>query len=193
MGTDGGMNRVFASKLAETNPVYDNDGRIHAPPVHPGMSAPTLSGLREDPEAGTIKTASRTKPTLFGSLFDAKTTTSQNSQVAAADSGSSEGFFARLFKPKNDAAQQQPAQGVTLAGLRPAPEPHKTDLARTEPPRTEPQKPETAAAAKTQATPAKTPSQEANAYVPPTTGSLIKGAQPVVPTGSFDSRWAGLQ
>jgi murein L,D-transpeptidase YafK len=192
MGTDGGMNRVFASKLAETSPVYDNDGRLHAPPVHPGMSAPTLSGPREDPEAGTIKTASGTKPTLFGSLFDAKTT-SQNSEVAAADSGSSQGFFARLFKPKNDAAQQQPAQGVALAGLRPAPEPRKTDLAKAEPQRAEPQKPETAAATKTPATPAKSPSQEANAYGPSATGSLIKSAQPVVPTGSFDSRWAGLQ
>jgi murein L,D-transpeptidase YafK len=189
MGTDGGMNRVFASRLEETNPVYDNDGRLHAPPVHPGMPAPTLSGAREDPEAGIVKTAAETKPTLFGSLFNAKTA-SQSSQVASADSSSSssssEGFFAKLFKPKNDAARQQPAQGVVLAGLRPAPEPRTTE---TEPQRTEPQKPETAAAAKT---PAK-PSQEANAYTPPTTGSVIKGAQPTVPSGSFDSRWVGLQ
>ena len=202
MGTDGGMNRIFASRLEETNPVYDNDGHIHAPPVHPGMPAPTLSGPREDPEAGAVKTAAGTKPTLFGSLFNAKTTSqsgpaasqngqvaSQNSQLASTDSsssgGSSEGFFAKLFKPKNDAAQP-PAQGVALAGLRPAPEPRKTDTA---PQRAEPQKQETAAATKT---PAK-PSQEANAYVPAATGSLIKGAQPAVPSGSFDSRWAGLQ
>ena len=192
MGTDGGMNRVFASKLAETNPAYDNDGRLHAPPVHPGMSAPTLSGPREDPEAGMVKTASATKPTLFGGLFDAKTASPSN-QTASADSGSSEGFFARLFKPKNDAVQQQPAQGVALAGLRPAPDPRKTDLAKAEPQRAEPQKPEKPETAAATKTPAKPPSQEANAYAPPTTGSLIKGAQPTVPTGSFDGRWAGLQ
>src|SRR6201998_661612 len=61
LGTDGGMNRVFVAKLQETQPVYDNDGHIHAPPVHPGMPAPTISGPREDPQAG-VKTASVQSP-----------------------------------------------------------------------------------------------------------------------------------
>ncbi|MFY9838555.1 MAG: murein L,D-transpeptidase family protein [Xanthobacteraceae bacterium] len=199
MGTDGGMNRVFAPRLAETNPVLDNDGRLHAPPIHPGMSAPTLSGPREDPEAGIVKTASSAqKPAMFGSLFDAKTT-SQSNQVAATDSGSSEGFFAKLFKPKDTTTQQPAAPGVILAGLRPAPEPRKTEAPKIEAAKSEvakiehpeAQKPETAAAAAAK-TPAK-PSQEANAYAPPATGSLMKGAQAVVPSGSFDGRWAGLQ
>src|SRR6266566_9738899 len=68
MGTDGGMNRVFVAKLEETTPVYDNDGHVHAPPIHPGMPRPMLSGPREDPQAG-IKTASIQKPSLFGGLF----------------------------------------------------------------------------------------------------------------------------
>jgi murein L,D-transpeptidase YafK len=200
MGTDGGMNRIFASRLAETNPVLDNDGRLHAPPIHPGMPAPTLSGPREDPEAGMVKTASSSaqKPALFGSLFDAKTS-SQNNQVASTDSGSSEGFFAKVFKPKDTTAQQPAAQGVALAGLRPAPEPRKTEAPKIEVPKSEvaktehpvPPKPETTTAAAAKA-PAK-PSQEANAYAPPATGSVMKGAQPVVPSGSFDGRWAGLQ
>jgi hypothetical protein len=199
MGTDGGMNRVFASRLADTNPVFDNDGRLHAPPIHPGMPAPTLSGPREDPESGAVKTASGAqKPALFGSLFDAKTT-SQSNQVAATDGSSSEGFFAKLFKPKDTTTQQPVPQGVALAGLRPALEPRKIEALKTEAPKAEvaksehpeAQKPETttAAAAKT---PAK-PSQEANAYAPPATGSLMKGAQPAVPSGSFEGRWAGLQ
>ena len=33
------------------------------------------------------------------------------------------------------------------------------------------------------------PQQEANAAA---SGRLLKGAQPVVPTGSFDSRWGGM-
>jgi len=191
MGTDGGMNRVFASRLAETNPVFDDDGRLHAPPIHPGMSAPTLSGPREDPEAGSVKTASGQKPALFGGLFDAKSTSqsgqSQSSQVASADNSSSGGFFAKLFKPRDTAAQQPPAQGTALAGLRPTPEPRKSDVAKTQPQHPEAQKPETATAKVTK------PSQVANASAPPVTGSVMKGAQPVVPTGSFDSRWAGLQ
>jgi len=192
MGTDGGMNRVFASRLAETNPVFDNDGRLHAPPIHPGMSAPTLSGPREDPEAGSVKTASGQKPALFGGLFDAKSTSqsgqSQSGQVASADNSSSGGFFAKLFKPRDTAAQQPPAQGTALAGLHPTPEPRKSEVAKTQPQHPEAQKLETATAkASTK------PSQVANASAPPVTGSVMKGAQPVVPTGSFDSRWAGLQ
>jgi len=197
MGTDGGMNRVFASRLAETNPVFDNDGRLHAPPIHPGMSAPTLSGPREDPEAGSVKTASGQKPALFGGLFDAKSTSqsgqtqsgqTQSGQVASADNSSSEGFFAKLFKPRDTAAQQPPAQGTALAGLRTTPEPRKSEVARTQPQHPEAQKPETATAKAS----AK-PSQVTNASAPPVTGSVMKGAQLAVPTGSFDSRWAGLQ
>ena len=53
MGTDGGMNSFFVGKLEVTQPVQDNEGRLHAPPIHPGMPPPTLSGPREDPQAGT--------------------------------------------------------------------------------------------------------------------------------------------
>ena len=186
MGTDGGMNRIFVAKLEETQPVYDNDGHIHAPPIHPGMPRPTISGPREDPEA--IKTASVQKTGLFGGLFDRTTTqsTSQStSQVASANTSSnSEGFFARLFKPKSEAAAQPAPQATTLAGLKPTPEPRKVDTAKVETTKSEPQKVEP------QKAPAAPAPQVASAA--PTAG-LIKGAQPLVPAGSFDSRWAGLQ
>jgi murein L,D-transpeptidase YafK len=198
MGTDGGMNRVFVAKLQETQPVYDNDGHIHAPPVHPGMPQPTISGPREDPETA-MKTASVQKPGLFGGLFDRTTTqstsqnTSQNTtQVASANTSSnSEGFFARLFKPKTEAAPQSAPQATTPASLKPTPAPRKVETAKVETPKSEPQKvepqkPEAPAAA---APRAQSP-QVASAA--PTAG-LIKGAQPLVPAGSFDSRWAGLQ
>jgi hypothetical protein len=184
------MNRVFVAKLQETQPVYDNDGHIHAPPVHPGMPAPTLSGPREDPQ-GTMKTASAQKPGLFGGLFD-RTTTQSATQVAAANTNSSsEGFFARLFKPKSDAAPQPAPQPTALAGIKPAPEPRKVDTAKLETaksasPKVEAQKAETPAAPRPAA-----PAPQVASAVP--SAGLIKGAQPVVPTGSFDSRWAGLQ
>jgi hypothetical protein len=192
MGTDGGMNRVFVAKLQETQPVYDNDGHIHAPPIHPGMPAPTISGPREDPEA-SMKTASVQKPGLFGGLFDRTTTqstTQSTSQVASANTSSnSDSFFARLFKPKSEAAPQPAPQGTSLAGLKPAPAPRKAETAKletpkSEPQKVEPQKAEAAAAPRTQAP------QVASA-VP--SAVLIKGAQPLVPAGSFDGRWAGLQ
>ena len=193
MGTDGGMNRIFVGKLAETQPVYDNDGHIHAPPVHPGMPQPTISGPREDPQAG-MKTASVQKPGLFGGLFDRTTTQStgqSTSQVASATSSNNESFFARLFKPKSEAAAQPAAQGTTLAGLKPATEARKVETAKletqkSEPRKAEPQKPETPAAS------APRPQAPQVASAAPTS-ALIKGAQPLVPTGSFEGRWAGLQ
>ncbi|MFZ0238161.1 MAG: hypothetical protein WAL37_12500, partial [Xanthobacteraceae bacterium] len=177
-------------------PVYDNDGHIHAPPIHPGMPAPTISGPREDPEA-SMKTASVQKPGLFDRTTTQSTTqsttqaTSQStSQVASANTSSnSDSFFARLFKPKSEAAPQPAPQGTSLAGLKPAPAPRKAETAKletpkSEPQKVEPQKAEAAAAPRTQAP------QVASAV--PSAG-LIKGAQPLVPAGSFDGRWAGLQ
>ena len=202
MGTDGGMNRFFVAKLEETQPFYDNDGHAHAPPIHPGMPRPTISGPREDPEA-SVKTASLQKTGLFGGLFDRTTTqsttqgTSQNtnqstSQVASATTSSnSEGFFARLFKPKTEAALQPAPQTTTSAVIKPAAAPRKVETAKVETHKAEPQKVESQ---KSEAPTAPTPRAQAPqvASAAPTAG-LIKGAQPLVPSGSFDSRWAGLQ
>jgi murein L,D-transpeptidase YafK len=188
MGTDGGMNRIFVAKLQETQPVYDNDGHLHAPPVHPGMPAPTISGPREDPQ-GSMKTASVQTSNLFGGLFD-RTTTQTTSQVASANTSSNEGFFARLFKPKNEAAPQPGTQGTTLAGLKP--EPRKVDTAKLEP-KSEPQKNQTPKAETPPAAAPRPTTQAPQVASAAPSAGVIKGAQPLVPAGSFDSRWAGLQ
>jgi murein L,D-transpeptidase YafK len=209
MGTDGGMNRVFASKLAETQPVYDNDGRLHAPPIHPGMPPPTLSGPRENPEGGEMASSSGG---LFGGLFNAKSggqPSGQQTQVqtqvasqdaangAATDTGAQNhsNFFASLFEPKKQPAPASAdAQGAVLAGLNPNPsmiQPPKNEAARTEPPKPEPQIAQTPKPkAKSQDA-----SQQDAAAGPASVGStgLMRGAQPVVPAGTFDGRWAGLQ
>jgi len=213
MGTDGGMNRVFASKLAETQPVYDNEGRLHAPPIHPGMPAPTLSGPRENPQDGVApyqtQVASSSRG-LFGDLFDAKTSGQQSqvqsqvpSQVAtnsnATDNGSQNhsSFFASLFEPRKPPTPAAPeARGAVLAGLNPNVEPRRTEAPKGEAQRAEPQKaePQIAQAPKPKAKPQNAAQQDASA-APTSVGStgLMKGAQPVVPAGSFDGRWAGLQ
>jgi hypothetical protein len=209
MGTDGGMNRVFAAKLDTTQPVLDNDGRLHAPPIHPGNPPPTLSGAREDPEAGMPKTASSQDggSSLFGHLFDAKSGSQSStgagapqsqpqsppqSQVASSDTGTQDNssFFGSLFKPKNEAAAAPPpsSQGVGLAGLRPVADTPKSEPAKSEPPKAEPQVAD-APKPKTKAQPGKA-QQDATATPPANTGSLIKGAQPVMPAGTFQGRWA---
>jgi len=202
MGTDGGMNKVFAGKLAETSPVYDNEGHVHAPPIHPGMPSPTLSGAREDPEEGMVKTASQDSgsSSVFGHLFDAKSSSqppaAPPSQTASSDTGAQDhsNFFASLFKPKNDAAVAPPlanSQGVVLAGMRPVAEQSRAEPAKSETPKLESQ---VAVAPKLKAKAQPDRSQQDAAATPPANnGGLIKGAQPVMPTGTFQGRWAGLQ
>jgi hypothetical protein len=225
MGTDGGMNRVFAGRLATTAAFYDSDGHLHAPPVHPGMSQPTLSGPRENLE-GSPGSSSPSLLAMFkqnsapastpqaqpastpaGTQVAASTQVAAGTQVASADSHSS--FFSSWFKPKTEAAPP-PAepQGTPLAGLKPnAAPPRKVETAKTDTAKPDQQKPATpqvadtlklkptvaTATPPTAQQPAK-PEQDANAApAPATTGSVMKGAQPVVPSGSFDGRWAGLQ
>jgi murein L,D-transpeptidase YafK len=204
MGTDGGMNRVFAGKLAETQSAYDNDGRLHAPPIHPGMPAPTLSGPREDPEAGAPPTQTEAKLAasqgLFGGLFNAKTGTSSSqvssqasnqasNQVAdgSTDAGANDhaSLFGNLFKPKSDQPPAPQAQGTVLAGLNPGPPPRKTETPKSEPQQSEPQVAQTPK-------PRVKSQQGVSAGASPADGNgLLKGAQPVVPAGNFASRWAG--
>ena len=207
-GTDGGMNRVFAAKLAETQPTMDNDGHLHAPPIHPGMPAPTLSGPRENPQDGfTQKTqVASSSPGLFGGLFDTKTSGPQDQAAPkVADSEttgdtSAQGhsnFFASLFEQKKQ-PPPPPAfadRGTALAGLNP--NPPRTAAPKSEPQRAEPAKvePQFAQAPKSKAK--DNPQRDANA-APPSSGNggssgLMKGAQPVVRSGSFEGRWAGLQ
>ncbi len=189
MGTDGGMNRVFVAKLQTTDAVYDNEGRLHAPPIHPGMPPPTLSGPREDPQPGIVTASSGASSS--GSLF--------------GGSGAQDhtGFFGNLFKPHTSAVAQAPTpQGAVLAGLNPTPDARKIAAPKAEPQKPEPQvaetpkpktKPQQDAVA---APPANSggPSKAAQPVArPANSGGLIKGAQPVVPTGTFDGRWAGLQ
>jgi hypothetical protein len=211
LGTDGGMNRVFVTKLDTTEPFYGSDGHLHAPPVHPGMPQPTLSGPRQtaDNDSGNSGRGILAMFSKSNSTPQAQPAAPQAStQVASADDHS--GFFS-WFKPKPEAAPQ-PADtpGVALAGIKPNAAPRKADSAKTDIAKTDTAKPDTAKPDQQKtaapqvastlklkptvatATQSNKPQQEANA-APATTGSVMKGAQPMVPSGSFDSRWAGLQ
>jgi murein L,D-transpeptidase YafK len=198
LGTDGGMNRVFVAKLDTTQPFTDNEGHLHAPPVHPGMSTPLISGPRQD-------TADSSSRGVFGNLFDAKSTTHpsppQNQVASAATSDQDHpSFFANLFKQKSEAPPPGPP-GAVLYGIKPTKsEPAKAEAQKVEP-STAPQKqtPQVADAAKPKAksqpaaASAPAPAQQDASATTANTGSLIRGAQPVLPSGGFEGRWAGLQ
>ena len=124
-------------------------------------------------------------------------------QVAAANSGSQgRGFFGNLFSSNKEPAAPQPSTNpTTTAALQPAkPAQARTQTATLASPKTrsaEPRRPEpqetTATAAIRPRPPAPAPQQEANAAAPPAQTGTISGAQPVLPSGNFDSRWGGLQ
>jgi murein L,D-transpeptidase YafK len=170
-GLDGGMNRVFLAQVG---------GNI--PPAR--VPPPTANGLPpQPPPVVTADGGGTEQPTLanriFGGFFGSK------QQVATAEAGGPEpattGTAAKA-KPRVEGSAVAEARPKAL-GLR------KTDTARNETtktettktaPKSEPQPQQIAAKAK----PA--PQQEANAAAPPASGATV-------PSGSFDSRWGGLQ
>jgi murein L,D-transpeptidase YafK len=212
MGTDGGMNRVFIAKLDQATASYDDEGHIHAPPIHPGMPPPTIAAPTK-PEDRQVAIYNPSQPkessgflaTLFGSKSTSTSTTA--STPPSSDSGnntksSAGSFFANLFKPKSDAvASATPASESTGTATAEAQKP-KPALASihpkptTEAHRNEPQKEPAKAEADAAAAPPRPPLQQNDASAAPPAApnsGVIAGAQPVVSAGSFDSRWAGVQ
>jgi murein L,D-transpeptidase YafK len=193
-GTDGGMNRVFLAKLENPTYSFDNEGHMHVPPLQPGRLPPAISS-RAGPEPETTSVASSGKSAsssggFFSSLFGGS---SGSTRTASADTPSQghSSFFGSLFGSSSDSAPETTASAgsvkpgaaekprpTAVAGLRPKP--------KAEPRRSEPAE----AVAATKPAVAAKPQQEANAA--PASGGLLKGAQPVVPTGSFDTRWGGM-
>jgi murein L,D-transpeptidase YafK len=161
--TDGGMNRVFAHKLDDQTYSYDNEGHIHVPPQQPGKLPPALS---PPPGSESDTVAAIAEPAKTGGTFS--------------------NWFGGLFGSK--ASAEPPAVTASV----PAP----VQTANTRPkPKPEQRKPEEAEA-KPKPKPESKPQQQANAVTPPpanNNGGSVKGAQPVVPSGSFDSRWGGFQ
>jgi murein L,D-transpeptidase YafK len=204
-GTDGGMNRVFVSKLEDSTYTYDNNGHIHVPPLQAGRLPPAISPPRGSESDMTAAVAAPpaepgSVSNVFGNMFTSRG--SAEPAVASADSGSHSGFFNGLFGSKGDTAQE-PAPAVAApvqTAARPAPKLRPS--VRTAPtatasvhPKTQPstERPADVATAKPKSSPDKTaPQQEAAAYAPPPNGGMINGAQPVVPAGNFNSRWSGF-
>jgi len=209
--TDGGMNRVFIAKLDDPVYTYDNNGHIHVPPQQPGRLPPAISppaGSESDMTAAIAEpppTPGSGLSNLFGDLFASKAAAEPTS-AASTDAGAQphSSFFGGLFSTKHDDAQQPaaapnapaPVRTANAEATRPRVRPSTPAAAaglrlqpKVEPRKTEPQE---AQAAKPKPKPE--PERQANAFAPTANnGGLIKGAQPVLPAGSFDSRWAGFQ
>jgi murein L,D-transpeptidase YafK len=203
-GTDGGMNRVFVAKLDNPTYTYDNEGHIHVPPLQEGRLPPAISPPRGSESYTTAAIAAPpSQPGSIGNAFSdlfASKANAQPSQVASAetDSPGHSGLFGNLFRSKSDAppatAPSGPAPTATTATPKSKPVTHNepVSIATLRPkPSADPHKsePQVVDASKGKAK----PQQQANATATPAGAGVMSGAQPVLPAGSFDTRWGGFQ
>jgi murein L,D-transpeptidase YafK len=189
-GIDGGMNPLFAAKL-NTQEGYDNKGRLVEVATAPG-SLPRSGGIPAtvvvppqpvvmvsapaQDEASSVK-KSGSIAGLIGTMFKGseKTKTASAESGPVALRGSSSDMAA---KPKQ--ANSRTASTPSAVAKPPAPK------AAAKP------EPEEKPSAK-QATAEPAPASDARAAYAapqrPQTNGALSGAQPVVPAGTFDSRW----
>jgi murein L,D-transpeptidase YafK len=223
-GLDGGMNPVFAEKLATHNE-FDSNGRIfqvagntQAPGALPRTpNPPAAAAERPQPVATAQPLVMASVPMpqpapqpkegeappehaatiagLFGNLF------AGSKAQAEPVSTESEGEAMALRGTTQVAVKPKPAAMVRTASTPAAvhAKPHEASAPNTAPKAAvaAAPEPERKASEKPPVKQAETPQAPANelrtAYSAPRNEGLLSGAQPVVPGGSFDSRWSGLR
>jgi len=205
-GTDGGTNPAFLATY-QPQQVRDAQGQVHtvvsrrAPGFFPMGTASATPAVAEPP-TGSVASAAPAAATLTSAQASASSSTYS---LAAADAKSAPqakpvGLLNRLFRIGSDdkkpeaAAPPATAAPATAAATHPRPRPATAVAAKTSP-------------AKPKAEPEPAPSREAHATTPAavptpppppkvassTENSLLTGAQPTVPVGSFDSRWSAIR
>src|SRR5260370_8660723 len=192
-GMDGGMNPAFQGKYKPSR-VRLADGKVHTMVEERATgSVPAYADSpREPPPAAdsTVMTSARFGSQSSGNFF--------TRLFGGGRSGEDEKPQAAAAQPAAPAPAAKPAPVRTAnAAAKPAPkiEPKpESQEARPQPaqPSHRPQpKPQQSAQAnpqqQAQAQPPKLAGTSANA------GGLILGAQPVVPAGSFESRWSAMR
>jgi murein L,D-transpeptidase YafK len=199
-GTDGGMNRVFMSRLENATYTYDNEGHLHVPPLQPGRLPPQISASASPTVSagGAPANSGSSVGNFFSGMF------SRSSQVASAapaatDSGAQPqqrtGLFGSLFGSSNDTAAPPPDVEQT-ASTPTKPKPALRPRLNTEP-KSDTQvadttKPKTTAPPAAAAPAAPAAGTAASAQTASNNG-VMSGAQPVVPAGAFNNRWGSFQ
>jgi hypothetical protein len=170
-GTDGGMHPTFLAKLRPQDALFDNDG--HFRPVMPS-SIPLPANVNPprapSPEAETTSSIAAAQP-----------------EPAAPAKPKPTMALAGTSKPTVSASLAPPA-----SPSKPAPTIHAVTKPKPAPATPQPQ-PEVA---QMSAPPAKLTPPAASPFPnpPPAASSgVMTGATPVVPSGTFESRWGGMR
>lgn len=204
-GNDGGMHPLFAAKLKPPD-LFDASGRFllagasttQVPPLPPTTNPPR--NLDADTATGTVADtpAPRSAPVRVASGDSAPPRQTQSSDGAIDRVGATVSGWLGLRGAKADTPPPPPTTkpaSVNAGQTRPVPP--KPVLAATPRPTAKP--PQATAVADRNAgtsSGASTPSS-ATALAPTTpsnsqSAGLMAGAQPVMPSGSFESRWGGV-
>jgi hypothetical protein len=201
------MNKVFASKLDTATYTYDDEGHLHVPPLQPGRLPPVLSSGPSTVASTTGSTgnsSSNSSSGFFGSLFGSKANAAPSQgQVASASptASSHSGLFGSLFSSTHDTADTSSDAAAPdtqpPAPVKPRTVAHNVSVHPKQSPDTNKRDTDEADASKAKAAPTPAPSapqKEANITAPSANNNgTIKGAQPVVPAGSFDNRFGSFQ
>jgi murein L,D-transpeptidase YafK len=193
-GIDGGMNRVFAAHIPDGNTGLSDGGSDKGLQLaFQPQRAPGTIPAGVNPPRGQV--TSPDEPLLASTASTASTT--RVASAAPSSSQSDEGFFSSLARKVGLGN----ATADTTAAAAPAP---TTSSAKPKQPRPEGSIPKTAAAtpkadtkqaaARPPLKPTVTDTAAASAPAAPAAGnSLVAGAQPIVSSNSFDSRFSAAK
>jgi murein L,D-transpeptidase YafK len=214
-GMDGGTNAAFLSSY-QPEQFHDAQGQVHtvvtrrAPGVIPANSNPPrdTDAVIAANATGSVVPASVTAPSNTQASGGKFGLASSESKPGAQTTSSGGNLFTRLFRLGGDdkkpdpAAQKAPAVATPAPTVhnRPAPHPAPATVVAAKPaakPKTEPLAPSPREAQNPPSSPAPRETQNPPAAPPKVAAStpngLLTGAQPVVPVGTFDSRWSAIQ
>ena len=203
-GIDGGMNPVFAEKIT-TQEGYDSRGRLVRVATAPG-ALPREPGSRAVNALVTVPDSVPSAEPVAVANVPMPATAPQAKQGAAPAEKTIAGLIGNVFSSpapappaataaapelrgsSSDTAAARRATPAARTASTPPPKP-KFDVATKQPGATQP------AARQAAAEPQREPElRTAFSTTPaPASASVLSGAQPVVPTGSFDSRWSGFR
>jgi hypothetical protein len=194
------MNPVFAQKFAHSE--FDNTGRVYqiasaVPGTLPRTNTPTAPIEQKSSAADTTQ-AAKTAPVA------------KKDSETPARSGTIASLLGNLFgggasETGSKEAKSTAAGGTTAASSARSKRAHARSAATAKPePQPKAAEPEPKAVARNVPEPEPKPSaveqakdtgeaaslRTAFSAPPPAHGNLLAGAQPVVPTGSFDARWS---
>jgi hypothetical protein len=222
-GIDGGMHQVFAARVPGGNTGLSVGGDVPispftpAPGTIPGTVNPPREAAAEDVAAAAPNAAwTAPAPAAAPSRVAASAPASDVSSSSQSSGPQSGGFFANLVRKVGIGAASDTTASTASAASAPA-KPKLAEVKRSEPPRPDVWTPKTAAAKPVEAKSAETkpvdmkpePKQFATATRPalkpslsdapadpgaaPARDTLVAGAQPIVSSNSFESRFSAAK